>query len=95
MQRAVERTTCQHSTDRPLDFNWTSAGKMVLRESYPRHWSYRQRRATGSLSTGAQVRALTRNPHATRFPPRVEVVCGDLTLPESLDACLDGINTVS
>jgi len=50
MQRAVERTTCQHSTDRPLDVNWTSAGKMVLRESYPRHWSYRQRRATGSLS---------------------------------------------
>jgi uncharacterized protein YbjT (DUF2867 family) len=45
-------------------------------------------------ATGAQVRALTRNPHATRFPPQVEVVCGDLTLPESLDACLDGINTV-
>ena len=59
--------------------------------------------ATGNLgrqvlsqlpATGAQVRALTRSSHATRFPPRVEVVCGDLTLPESLDACLDGINTV-
>jgi len=44
--------------------------------------------------TGAQVRALARNPDATRFPPRAEVVRGDLTLPETLDGCLDGIDTV-
>ena len=44
--------------------------------------------------TGAQVRALVRNPDAARFPPLVEVVRGDLTLPETLDACLEGIDTV-
>jgi uncharacterized protein YbjT (DUF2867 family) len=43
---------------------------------------------------GAQVRALVRNPGAARLPPHVDVVCGDLTLPESLDACLDGIDAV-
>ena len=45
-------------------------------------------------ATGAQVRALTRNPHPTGLPPQVEVVHGDLTLPETLDACLDGIDAV-
>jgi uncharacterized protein YbjT (DUF2867 family) len=43
---------------------------------------------------GAQVRALTRNPYATRLPPQVEVMRGDLTLPETLDGCLDGIDGV-
>jgi uncharacterized protein YbjT (DUF2867 family) len=45
-------------------------------------------------AAGAQVRALTRNPYATRLPPQVEVMRGDLTLPESLDGCLDGIDAV-
>src|SRR5262249_53199877 len=45
-------------------------------------------------ATGAQVRALTRNPNAARLPPQVEVVCGDLTLPETLERCLDGIDAV-
>ena len=45
-------------------------------------------------ATGAQVRALARNPDAARLPPQVEVVRGDLTLPETLDGCLDGIDTV-
>jgi uncharacterized protein YbjT (DUF2867 family) len=44
--------------------------------------------------TGAKVRAVARNPGAARFPPQVEVVRGDLTLPETLDSCLDGIDTV-
>lgn len=44
--------------------------------------------------TSVQVRALVRNPNATRFPPQVEVVRGDLTLPETLDPCLDGMDTV-
>jgi uncharacterized protein YbjT (DUF2867 family) len=35
-----------------------------------------------------------RNPSAARFPPQIEVVRGDLTLPETLDACLHGIDTV-
>ena len=43
---------------------------------------------------GAQVRALTRNPETAHLPPQVEVVRGDLTLPETLDRCLDGVDTV-
>jgi len=45
-------------------------------------------------ATGAQVRALARNPGAACFPPQVEVVPGDLTLPETLDGCLDGVDAV-
>jgi uncharacterized protein YbjT (DUF2867 family) len=45
-------------------------------------------------ATGAQVRALVRNPGAARLPPQVEMVHGDLTLPETLDACLDGVDKV-
>ena len=44
--------------------------------------------------TGAQVRALLRNPDAARLPPQVEVARGDLTLPDTLDTCLDGIDSV-
>ena len=45
-------------------------------------------------ATGAQVRAMARNPAAVRLPPQAEVVRGDLTLPETLDSCLKGIDTV-
>src|SRR5882724_13163604 len=45
-------------------------------------------------ATGAQVRALVRNLGAARLPSQVELVRGDLTLPETLDGCLDGIDTV-
>ena len=45
-------------------------------------------------ATGMQVRALARYPGAARLPSQVEVVRGDLTFPDSLDACLDGIDTV-
>jgi uncharacterized protein YbjT (DUF2867 family) len=44
--------------------------------------------------SGTQVRALARNPATARLPPEVEVVRGDLTVPESLDRCLGGIDTV-
>ena len=40
-------------------------------------------------ASGAQVRAMARNPGAARFAPQVEVVRGDLTLTETLDGCLD------
>jgi len=59
--------------------------------------------ATGSVgrqvvsqlaATGVQVRALARNPGTADLPPNVEVMRGDLTLPESLDACLAGIDAV-
>ena len=45
-------------------------------------------------ATGAQVRAMTRNPDAAHLPPQVEVVHGDLTLPETLGSCLDSIEAV-
>ncbi len=46
------------------------------------------------LDVGAPVRALTRRPDATGLPAVVEVVAGDLSVPESLDAALDGVETV-
>ena len=44
-------------------------------------------------ATGVRV-ALARNPDTAGLPPHVEVVRGDLTLPDTLDECLDGIDTV-
>jgi uncharacterized protein YbjT (DUF2867 family) len=46
------------------------------------------------LAVGAQVRALTRNPDTAGLPPQVEVKFGDLTLPNTLEPCLHGIDTV-
>lgn len=46
------------------------------------------------LATDARVRALTRNPDAAGLPPEVEVVRGDLTVPETLDEGLDGVDAV-
>jgi uncharacterized protein YbjT (DUF2867 family) len=43
---------------------------------------------------GAPVRAMTRDPQTARFPAGVEAIRGDLSAPESLDACLDGIDAV-
>lgn len=43
---------------------------------------------------GVPARVLTRNPGAAGLPPHVEVVRGDLTLPETLDGCLDGVHAV-
>jgi uncharacterized protein YbjT (DUF2867 family) len=43
---------------------------------------------------GVQVLALTRNPDTVRLPPQIEVVRGDLTRPETLDSCLDGVDAV-
>jgi uncharacterized protein YbjT (DUF2867 family) len=37
---------------------------------------------------------MVRNPNTARLPSHVEVVRGDLTLPETLDGCLDGIDKV-
>jgi len=46
------------------------------------------------LEAGVPVRALTRRPDAARLPASVEVVSGDLTVPESLDAALHGVGAV-
>jgi uncharacterized protein YbjT (DUF2867 family) len=40
------------------------------------------------------VRAMMRNPVPVQLPPQVEVVRGDLTLPESIDACAKGVEAV-
>ncbi len=44
--------------------------------------------------TGCRIRAMSRNPRSASFPADVEVVCGDLSAPDTLDACLDGIDSV-
>jgi uncharacterized protein YbjT (DUF2867 family) len=49
---------------------------------------------TQLMATRAQVRALVRNPDGARLPQQVEVRRGDLTCPDTLDACLAGIDTV-
>src|SRR5205823_10444082 len=46
------------------------------------------------LDEGVPVRALTRRPEAARLPAAVEVVSGDLTVPESLDAPLQDVSAV-
>lgn len=44
---------------------------------------------------GVPIRALVRRPaSAAALPPNVEIVTGDLTTPESLDAALQAISTV-
>ncbi len=49
---------------------------------------------TELLEASLPVRALTRRPDAARLPAAVEVVTGDLTVPESLDAALQGVGAV-
>src|SRR6516165_8717194 len=46
------------------------------------------------IHAGLPVRALTRRSEAADLPANVEVVTGDLTVPESLDAALRGVSTV-
>lgn len=49
---------------------------------------------TQLAATGTRVRALVRNPDSAHLPPPVQVVRGDLTSPDTLDPCLDGIDSV-
>jgi uncharacterized protein YbjT (DUF2867 family) len=43
---------------------------------------------------GERVRALARSPDRAAFPPEVQVVAGDLGVPESLTAALAGVSQV-
>lgn len=53
------------------------------------------RQVVSQLSaTDAKVRALFRNPHLANLSPQVEIVKGDLTQPETLDASLKGVDSV-
>ena len=45
-------------------------------------------------ATGSRIRALSRNPQSANLPHDVDVVGGDLSRSETLDACLDGIDAV-
>ncbi len=45
-------------------------------------------------SAGATVRAMARNPRYVEKPGVVELAPGDLTMPDTLDACLEGIDSV-
>jgi uncharacterized protein YbjT (DUF2867 family) len=46
------------------------------------------------LDAGVPVRALTRRPATAWLPATVEVMAGDLTAPDSLDAVLQGVGAV-
>src|SRR5713101_3753872 len=46
------------------------------------------------VAAGVPVRALTRRPAEAGLPPTVEVVAGDLGVPESLDAALQRVSAV-
>jgi uncharacterized protein YbjT (DUF2867 family) len=46
------------------------------------------------VAGGARLRVMTRNPDAANFPPEVEVVRGDLTVPETLERCLQNVDKV-
>src|SRR5438132_12653089 len=79
---------CQHGTDQPLDSSMNrilviggtgNIGRQVVDQL---------------AATGARFRVMTRNPDAARLPAHVEVVRGDLTVPETLDRCLQDIDTV-
>jgi uncharacterized protein YbjT (DUF2867 family) len=50
--------------------------------------------ATKLLGTGAAVRALVRNPDTADLPDAVEVVQGDLSKIDTLDAGLEGVDSV-
>jgi len=46
------------------------------------------------LRAGARVRALTRNPDSAGLPGGVDIVRGDLSIPETLDRCLNEVEAV-
>jgi uncharacterized protein YbjT (DUF2867 family) len=50
--------------------------------------------ASQLAATPAKVRALVRNPDAARLPVQIEVVQGDLNIPESLDRPLKQVDAV-
>lgn len=49
---------------------------------------------SGLLDAGADVRALTRHPNRAALPTDVDVVAGDLTVPESLAPALKDVDAV-
>src|SRR5262245_41841008 len=92
--------TCSTSLDKAAEIFMQSSNIRQLPRNGPRVLVIG---ATGNVgrqvvaqlaSTGAQVRAMTRKPDAADLPPQIEVMRGDLTFPDTLDGCLQGIDTV-
>lgn len=50
--------------------------------------------ASQLAATSTKVRALVRNPEAARLPAQVELVQGDLRIPETLDRPLEDVDSV-
>ena len=46
------------------------------------------------LDMGAASRGFARNLHSVGVPGDVDVVCGGLSVPDTLNACLDGVEAV-
>jgi uncharacterized protein YbjT (DUF2867 family) len=46
------------------------------------------------LATNARVRALARNPDSANLPAQIEIVRGDLTIPDTLDRPLEDVDAV-
>ncbi|HKX32945.1 MAG TPA: NAD(P)H-binding protein [Blastocatellia bacterium] len=46
------------------------------------------------IATDVRVRALARHPDSANLPAQVEIVYGDLTIPETLDRSLDDVDAV-
>src|SRR5262245_22029225 len=46
------------------------------------------------IAANVRVRALARNPESANLPALVEVVRGDLTIPDTLDRSLDDLDAV-
>src|SRR5215470_1884524 len=44
--------------------------------------------------TDCHIRAMSRNPHGAALPADLDIVRGDLLAPDTLDACLEGIDSV-
>src|SRR5207237_5318400 len=79
---------CQHGTDQPFDASMNRSPVIGGTGNVGRQVVYQL------AATGARFRAMTRNPDSAGWPPQVEVVRGDLTVPETLDRCLEDIDTV-
>jgi len=44
--------------------------------------------------TDCVIRAMSRSPRSPDFPADVQLVHGDLSAPDTLDACLNGVDSV-
>ena len=84
--------TGRSTTGRKQDDEWRSTVRRILVTGATGHVG--RQVVSQLLATQARVRAMTRQPGAAALPPEIEVMGGDLTVPASLDRCLDGVDAV-